>query len=359
MAQERSETATSTGEDSKLARPVVLVLGLTGAGKTTFINQVTNSNLAVGNDMKACTSTSEAAIGTFDGVEVAFVDTPGFDDPKRSDATILIDITDWIANNLGGTIKVTAALFLHSISTRKMHGSAFRNFKMFSRLVGSESMSNVALVTTFWDVVSKDQAVDREIQLCADPWKLMLANHARIYRLDNDLDTARKMIVDVLNAQPSFIKIQKPLSRTEVGEGTLNELRDRIAAKEEEVDDLEQYLAKGSCTNSLQEEEFRKASEQARSELKAYRRDCRIIEKVPTWGDLCWDFTKTQGPQLVVSAAVQYYSHSSETTAGAAAARELSELKASLAAAEGSVHYPSLFSGAGASLLGLWVGTFF
>lgn len=80
--------------------------------------------------MCAPNTTSEAAIKIFDGVEIAFVDTPGFDDPKRLDATtILVDVTDWTANNLGGTTKVTTALFLHSILTPKMYSSAFRNFK--------------------------------------------------------------------------------------------------------------------------------------------------------------------------------------------------------------------------------------
>ncbi|KAL9065847.1 MAG: hypothetical protein Q9161_007955 [Pseudevernia consocians] len=73
--------------------PIVLVIGLTGAGKTTFINHVTGLKLAVGKGMAACTTMSTYEVGVIDGTEVAFVDTPGFDDPQKSDADILINIT--------------------------------------------------------------------------------------------------------------------------------------------------------------------------------------------------------------------------------------------------------------------------
>ena len=73
--------------------PIVHVLGLTGAGKTTFINHVTGSKLAVGKGMAACTTMSTYEVGVIDCTEVAFVDTTGFDDPQKSDADILIDVT--------------------------------------------------------------------------------------------------------------------------------------------------------------------------------------------------------------------------------------------------------------------------
>ncbi len=187
--------------------------------------------------MGACTTMSTYKVGNIDGTEVAFVDTPGFDDPKKSDADILIDVTSWIEKHLGGKTKVTAGLYIHSIMTAKMHGSAARNLSLFSKIIGTDSMSNVALVTTHWDVATDDEAIDREAYLITNAWSMMLENKARKYRLYNDVVSARDMMNDMLTAQPRFIKIQKEmakefdgkaLSRTEAGEGVCKELSERI-----------------------------------------------------------------------------------------------------------------------------------
>lgn len=323
--------------------PIVLVIGLTGAGKTTFINHVTNSKLAVGRGMDACTTTSSWAVGKINGVEVAFVDTPGFDDPMKSDAEILIDITNWIGEHLGGKTRVTAALYLHSILTKKAHGSATRNFSLFSSLVGTESMANVGLVTTHWDIATRNDAIHREAHFVANSWTLMLANGARIYRLHNDPNSAQSMMVDMLEAQPSFIKIQKEmasefqgkgLSRTEAGEGVYNELLDRISGEEKDAQNLKTQLAKRESNGPELNEALEKQLDETLRRLDRMKADRQRVEKIPSWGEKFWGFTKTHAMSVALQ-VVQYTTTTAATGAALGAARdEITHLQANLAAAQ-------------------------
>jgi hypothetical protein len=85
------------------------------------------------------------------GVKVEIVDTPGFDNPRLTDAEVLTQITDWLGANLG---RVTGVLYFHSILNVKVHRSAAQNFVMFRKLVGDDNMGNVGLISTKWDELS-------------------------------------------------------------------------------------------------------------------------------------------------------------------------------------------------------------
>ncbi|KAL8669218.1 MAG: hypothetical protein Q9168_006189, partial [Polycauliona sp. 1 TL-2023] len=295
---------TTISLDKKTDLPIVLVLGLIGAGKTTFINHITNADLAVGRGMAACTITSTHVTANIDGVEVALVDTPGFNNPARSDADILTDITTWIKDHLGGQTMVTAALYLHSIETKRLHGSASRNFSLFRTLVGRESMPNVGLVSTHWDVVLKDDAIDREADLASTDWSIMLASGARKYRLYNDVNSAQRMMGDMLRSQPKFIQIQKEmakefgkkaLSETEAGGMVYNELVDRIEKEKADLRALEQYLAKPPFAKGDVNDAIEKQVAEMRRRLQRLRTDRRNVETMASWGATFWELAKKHG----------------------------------------------------------------
>ena len=59
-----------------------------------FINMVSGSDLAVGHGLNSCTAdVQQSPPFDFDGRQVSFIDTPGFDDTNVSDADILKMIT--------------------------------------------------------------------------------------------------------------------------------------------------------------------------------------------------------------------------------------------------------------------------
>jgi hypothetical protein len=177
-AMETPPSSNSEANPVEQDLPVLLVLGLTGAGKTTFINHIAKTNLPIGEEMTVCTMTTQTVRALSAGVDFLFVDTPGFDDPKKSDAEVLYDLTEWIKNNLHSHCKMIGALYLHSVLIESMYGSSMRNLHLFSKLIGNNSMKNVGLVTTRWDVVDRSVGFYPEAQLSAKPWCHMLKKGA-------------------------------------------------------------------------------------------------------------------------------------------------------------------------------------
>jgi len=229
----------------------VLILGLIGAGKTTFVEHIMKSGeRSVGNGMGSGTESTVYSHQDIDGEHFVFIDTPGFDDPKRSNADILVDLTTWIGMFLGGR-KITAVLYFHDITTAKLHGSAERNFAMFSKLIGSDAMRNVGLVSTHWDAVPVNVATDREKYLKNGLWKIMTIQGAKTYRLKNDYDSCHALVKDFMRKRPVFTKIQTELSEegyhlseTDAGASLVSEVEARIVAQKETVEYLTKLLSK-------------------------------------------------------------------------------------------------------------------
>ena len=95
--------------------------------------------------------TTRVQIWTFEleGRSIHLVDTPGFDDTKRSDTGVLKDLAYWLSLSYEKKgILLTGLIYLHPISQTRMAGTAFKNLRTFKKMVGSQSMHSVAQVTT-------------------------------------------------------------------------------------------------------------------------------------------------------------------------------------------------------------------
>ena len=63
-----------------------------------FINLASGSNLRVGMGLEPCTAEVQLSnVFTLDGREVLLIDTPGFDDPLKSETEILQMIAAFLA----------------------------------------------------------------------------------------------------------------------------------------------------------------------------------------------------------------------------------------------------------------------
>ena len=113
------------------------------------------------------------------------IDTPGFDDTNRSDSDVLKDLAYWLGISYEKKkIRLTGLIYLHPISHVRMAGTPFKNLRTFRKMVGSQSMSSVALVSTMWGPSSGKEENDRDDLLRKTPqyWGKMIDEGAKAHR---------------------------------------------------------------------------------------------------------------------------------------------------------------------------------
>lgn len=100
---------------------------------------------------------------------VNLIDTPGFDDTNRYDTEVLEEISTFLATHykLGG--RLCGLIYLHPISDNRMRGTARLNLEMFQELCGIDSLRNVVLASTMWDLVPQQVGEEREAELASKP----------------------------------------------------------------------------------------------------------------------------------------------------------------------------------------------
>ncbi|KAF4450875.1 GTP binding domain protein [Fusarium austroafricanum] len=147
--------------ESKAQGVYVALMGLTGAGKSTFINHCTKQEVEVG-------GTESVRVYSFDyrpGITINLVDTPGFDDTNRKDSDVLRDISAWLSKSYTEKVRLNGILYLHRISDPRMQGSGKMSINLLMRLCGKDALKSVVLTTTMWENVEADVGERREKEL--------------------------------------------------------------------------------------------------------------------------------------------------------------------------------------------------
>ncbi|KAI5995161.1 P-loop containing nucleoside triphosphate hydrolase protein [Pisolithus albus] len=172
-------------------------MGPTGAGKSTFIDRaVGRPDINAGHDLTSCTKEVRATrYPHTDGARnVVLVDTPGFNDTFMTDVQVLRRITDWLNSTYERNVNLTGVLYLHRISDNRVGGASLRNYKMFKELCVKDSFKNVILVTTMWDIVTEEVGSEREQELRAGSWKVMIALGSTTHRFEGTTESAWRII---------------------------------------------------------------------------------------------------------------------------------------------------------------------
>lgn len=140
------------------------------------------------------------------------IDTPGFDDSRRSDTDVLREIADWLNKSYETDILLRGILYFHRITDTRMQGSARKNILLFSKLCGDEALKNVLLVTSMWDKLPKSQisvAKGKEKQLVEthEYWGFMVSKGSTVLRHRNTADSARAIVKRLVNGKGCAIKL--------------------------------------------------------------------------------------------------------------------------------------------------------
>ncbi|KAL0067898.1 hypothetical protein AAF712_005066 [Marasmius tenuissimus] len=255
---------------------VIAVMGATGSGKTTFINAASGGSLRVGRGLQSCTNSVQLSPSfLLDGKQVTLIDTPGFDDTTKSDADILKMIAAFLASMYEHGQKLAGVIYLHRISDFRMGGISRRNFKMFKELCGENTLKNVAIVTNMWGEVSRDVGEIRETELVNEDkfFKPVLDKGAQIVRHDNTPETARAILLHLVQNQPLPLMIQtelvdqgKSISETAAGAELNRELMEQIRRHERAMRELQQEMQEAI---KAKDEETRRELEVETKKLQA------------------------------------------------------------------------------------------
>ncbi|KAG8812183.1 hypothetical protein FRC17_002149 [Serendipita sp. 399] len=220
---------------------IVVVMGPTGSGKSTFVNYaVGECGLAVGHQLKSCTSDVVIRKTIVNGQSIAFVDTPGFNDTNKSDHEILRKIAEFLGDIKKKGFQLERLLYLHRISENRMAGRLINNLEVFASLGGDVAMPNVTIVTTMWKVTRRDVAERRLGELKTTFWDKMLHAGCKVSSFEDSMQSALSISMNLENTQCTpllsheLVVDRRPLSETEAGI-TLNKQMKRLLESRKEA----------------------------------------------------------------------------------------------------------------------------
>ncbi|KAK4638732.1 hypothetical protein QC761_704930 [Podospora bellae-mahoneyi] len=239
---------------------IILLLGVTGAGKSYFINQlkkkgpVTERPVREGHTLRSQTSRCQLVqmiLEDDDGDErsISVVDTPGFDDTERPDGEVLAEITEFLATQHALGIPLKGVLYLHKITDNRMTGSSGTYLRLLQSLIGDSAMANVVLVTTMWYMLRDEyegEGLRRQTQLSEKYWKSLTEKGAGVTKFEGTPESAwsivRKLAPKepvVLDYQRQVIEEGRDLIRTNAGNSLLQKLESTKVEYSIRLKDLE------------------------------------------------------------------------------------------------------------------------
>ncbi|KAN0081953.1 hypothetical protein V8E54_003251 [Elaphomyces granulatus] len=240
-------------------------MGMTGVGKSTFINYFSDEPVPIGHTLEACTGKVDIYPSTLpDGTKLFLVDTPGFDDTYRSDTDILGELANWLNDSYAEEIRLTGIIYLHRISDTRLRQAARKNLKMFKALCGEDGLPSVVLATTRWTNVSLVDGIMRETELKenSNMWKKMIERGSRVWRQDEDDKSAWEIIRYLISIKrPVTLEIQEEMSKgatldeTAAGQEVHAELEKQRQIYEKSLEELREEMARAIAKKDLERQE--------------------------------------------------------------------------------------------------------
>ncbi|KAF9874991.1 hypothetical protein CkaCkLH20_07685 [Colletotrichum karsti] len=199
---------------------MIVVVGITGAGKSYLINRLAGRNVVEeGGQLGSCTQRCQMIPVKIGNTKTLLIDTPGFDDTKRSDADILNEIADVLTAQYALGFKLQGVFYVHRITDMRFQGCNVKTLEIFKRICGDEALKNVLLITSRWDKVDEATGADRERQLREDFWAYMLGHGSCMSRFHGDRTSAISLASQLLVKETVVLRLQHEI----INEGkTLN-----------------------------------------------------------------------------------------------------------------------------------------
>ncbi|KAF2200939.1 P-loop containing nucleoside triphosphate hydrolase protein [Delitschia confertaspora ATCC 74209] len=226
---------------------MIVVMGVTGAGKSYFINRLAGREVVQeGADLDSCTQACQLVPIEIGASKVILIDTPGFDDTTRTDSEILTEIARILSCQYQLGVELKGVIYIHRITDIRYSRSSVKTFDIFKKICGERALKNVLLITSRWDDVSQTVGSDRERQLKERFWAYMLSRGSNISRFHGDRDSAVGLVSQLLMKETVVLELQeelvdkgKRLDETTAGSYVSENIDDLKKKYEEELASLE------------------------------------------------------------------------------------------------------------------------
>ncbi|KAI0201805.1 P-loop containing nucleoside triphosphate hydrolase protein [Astrocystis sublimbata] len=131
---------------------LVFVVGQTGAGKSTFIGEISHADPHVEKTRNSGTKTYEACPAIIDGEQFLFIDTPGFGAADLDD----MDCFKEIIVCLGPFVTVAGLIFVTGGNQQRFTAQERKTIQWIKCFCGPEFYKNITIMTSKWDMICED-----------------------------------------------------------------------------------------------------------------------------------------------------------------------------------------------------------
>ncbi|KAK3935665.1 P-loop containing nucleoside triphosphate hydrolase protein [Diplogelasinospora grovesii] len=203
---------------------IILLMGVTGAGKSYFLNQLKAGSVGEGHGLRSETKRCKGVKielheedDDADGKptsSIYVVDTPGFDDTDRGEGEIFEEISRYLATQYKSGIPLKGILFFHRITDNRITGSSRKYMSIFRSLCGDHALKNVILVTTMWNKVppaDQTRAFEREQELIDDFWAPMLRHRSFVAHFNGTSRSASSLVWQLARKEDVILDIQRQI----------------------------------------------------------------------------------------------------------------------------------------------------
>ncbi|KAF2034235.1 P-loop containing nucleoside triphosphate hydrolase protein, partial [Setomelanomma holmii] len=191
---------------------MIVVMGVTGAGKSYFINQLAGKEVVQeGSSLDSCTQECQLVPVSIGSSKVLLIDTPGFDDTQRTDSQILTEIARILSAQYELGVQLKGVIYIHRITDIRYSRSSVKTFEIFRKICGETALENVLLVTSRWHEIDGSTGADRERQLKDKFWVYMLGHGSNISRFHGDRPSAVSLVSQLLCKDTVVLQLQKEL----------------------------------------------------------------------------------------------------------------------------------------------------
>ncbi|KAJ2934639.1 hypothetical protein H1R20_g2461, partial [Candolleomyces eurysporus] len=181
---------------------VLLVTGLVGSGRSTFVNALLPSSLPkakVGDEdsLAVCTKDVKPAVIELDaGVipqckkqyRLIVVDTPGFDDPDQTDAAVLQQIIGWLEKSFPNGKCRGGVVYLHDVSEARYQTVAQSDLEALDRSLKPGLYHQLIIATTKWNRCSNFEEAEKRHERLQTHWNTALSAGSQVYSFREEKD---------------------------------------------------------------------------------------------------------------------------------------------------------------------------